>query len=572
MYVIIFYIAMFAISVFNLWIFIATRPRKNNVYYPIMFLLMAISNSGFFTLALSKTVEGAIIGNRLCYLGGCCLMPCILICVLDLCNIRIHYSITITLTGFSIALYSLILTTGHLPWYYATQEIVIEDGYTRLVRTTGPLYPLFYIHLIIYTIAIFAIVMYAIRRQKTVSYKNLMYILGMVLVTVSMYVSKKIIGYDINLVPLAYAVDGFILLALRRRVSLYDVSSTVADSLTEQDIYGYATFDNKKAFLACNDMAKHIFPEFGNLYVDHALPYDTIFFEHMHDWIDELDETQQAVVHYEIRGDREIKCTTSYIKKDFQSIFHSLGYMIEFFDVTDERKYMNLIKKYNEELKQDVEKETAHVKDIQNKMILGMANMIENRDNSTGGHIKRTSKCIEILVEELKRNDGANDATVYSDAFCNAIIKAAPMHDIGKISVPDSILKKPGRFTPDEFLQMQGHAAKGAELLTTIIENVEDEYFVRIAKNMAHYHHERWNGTGYPEQLKGEEIPLEARIMALADVYDALVSKRCYKEEMSFEDAATIIREGKGTQFDPELVDVFENCREKLEAYYLGNE
>lgn len=571
--VIIFYTAMFGVSVFNLWMFIATRPRKNNVYYPVMLFMMTVSNSGYLTLALSKTVEGAIIGNRLCYLGGCCLMPCILMCLLDLCNIRTHYATTITLTGISIGLYCIILTTGHLPWYYVTQDIVIEHGYARLTRTTGPLYPLFYMHIILYVVAIIGIICYAIRRKKTVSYKNLIYLLNMVLVTTAVYFSKKLFGYHFNLIPLAYAIDGFILLALRRRVALYDVSTTVADSLTKQATYGYATFDNKKALLACNDMAKHIFPEFNGLYVDHPLPYDTIFFEHVHDWIDELDETRQPVVHYETRGDREIKCTTSYIQKDFHSIFHALGYMIEFFDVTDERRYLNLVEKYNEELKLDVEKETAHVKDIQNKLILGMANMIENRDNSTGGHIKRTSKCVEILVEELKRTDNHNRKnTLYTNTFCNALIKAAPMHDIGKIAVPDAILKKPGRFTSEEFHQMQAHAPRGAELLATIIENVEDEYFVRIAKNMAHYHHERWNGTGYPEQLKGEEIPLEARIMALADVYDALVSERCYKDKMSFQDAADMIRAGIGSQFDPALANVFENCREQLEAYYLQNE
>ena len=102
----------------------------------------------------------------------------------------------------------------------------------------------------------------------------------------------------------------------------------------------------------------------------------------------------------------------------------------------------------------------------------------------------------------------------------------------------------------------------------TIIENVEDEYFIQIAENMAHYHHERWNGTGYPASLNGEEIPLEARIMALADVYDALVSERCYKPRLSFEEAANIIRAGMGTHFDPALADVFEACREELEAYY----
>ena len=130
------------------------------------------------------------------------------------------------------------------------------------------------------------------------------------------------------------------------------------------------------------------------------------------------------------------------------------------------------------------------------------------------------------------------------------MIKAAPMHDLGKIAVDDAILRKPGRFTPEEFEKMKAHAAEGARIVHEILKGTDDEDFQRIAENVAHYHHERWDGSGYPDGLKGEEIPLEARIMAIADVYDALVSKRVYKESMSFEKADAIIMEGMGTQFD----------------------
>jgi HD-GYP domain-containing protein (c-di-GMP phosphodiesterase class II) len=142
------------------------------------------------------------------------------------------------------------------------------------------------------------------------------------------------------------------------------------------------------------------------------------------------------------------------------------------------------------------------------------------------------------------------------------------MHDLGKIAVDDAILRKPGRFTPEEFEQMKTHAAKGAEMIQQVLEGTDDEDFKRIAENVAHYHHERMDGTGYPEGLKDSDIPLEARIMAIVDVYDALVSKRCYKESMSFEQAFTIIDEGMGKQFDPELRESFYDARPGLERYY----
>ena len=142
------------------------------------------------------------------------------------------------------------------------------------------------------------------------------------------------------------------------------------------------------------------------------------------------------------------------------------------------------------------------------------------------------------------------------------------MHDLGKIAVDDEILRKPGRFTPEEFEIMKTHAAEGARIVHEILKSTDDYEFHLLAENVAHYHHERWDGSGYPEGLKGREIPPEARIMAIADVYDALVSKRVYKEEFSFEKADSIIMEGMGTQFDPALRAAYEAARPGLEAYY----
>ena len=142
------------------------------------------------------------------------------------------------------------------------------------------------------------------------------------------------------------------------------------------------------------------------------------------------------------------------------------------------------------------------------------------------------------------------------------------MHDLGKIAVDDQILRKPGRFTPEEFEIMKTHAAEGARIVSKILEGTDDEEFAKTAINVAHYHHERWDGSGYPEGLKGEDIPLEARIMAVADVYDALVSKRVYKEKMSFEDADKIIMDGMGKHFDPRLEEFYVRARPKLEEYY----
>ena len=221
-------------------------------------------------------------------------------------------------------------------------------------------------------------------------------------------------------------------------------------------------------------------------------------------------------------------------------------------------------KNYNAELEKEVSAKTERIVTLHNQFVIGMATMVESRDNSTGGHIKRTSEGVRILIEAIKK-DGSMQLT---DEFCEKIVKAAPMHDLGKIAVDDSILRKPGRFTPEEFEIMKTHAAAGARIVHEILKDTDDEQFCKIAENVAHYHHERVDGTGYPDGLKGDAIPLEARIMAVADVYDALVSKRVYKERFSFEKADEIILGGMGTQFDPKLKKYYEAARPGLEAYY----
>ena len=206
-------------------------------------------------------------------------------------------------------------------------------------------------------------------------------------------------------------------------------------------------------------------------------------------------------------------------------------------------------------------------KDMQNQLVFGMATMVEGRDNSTGGHIRRTSHVVRLICEEMAKDSNIN----LNYRFFQDLIKAAPMHDLGKITVDDAVLRKPGKYTPEEYEIMKKHSEEGSKIVKNILDNCGDEYFEQIAINVAHYHHERWDGRGYPKGLKGEEIPIEARIMAVADVYDALVSKRVYKDEFSFEEAAKIILDGMGTQFDPSLEKYFLAARESIEAFYTNN-
>ena len=205
---------------------------------------------------------------------------------------------------------------------------------------------------------------------------------------------------------------------------------------------------------------------------------------------------------------------------------------------------------------------------FQSGMINVMADLVESRDQSTGEHIKNTSAYVEIICDELIKE--GKFADILDEEFKNNIVSSAPMHDIGKIKVSDTILNKPGKFEPWEYEIMKTHAEEGAKIIRTVKKTVENEElkenYLGEAENMAHYHHEKWNGQGYPCGLKGEEIPLSARIMAVADVFDALVAVRVYKPAMPFEKALSIIKESSGEHFDPAIVEAFLNAEDKIRA------
>lgn len=195
------------------------------------------------------------------------------------------------------------------------------------------------------------------------------------------------------------------------------------------------------------------------------------------------------------------------------------------------------------------------VSSMQSGMITFMAEVVENRDDNTGGHIRRTAEYVASIAKELKR-EGIY-STILTDRYLSDMVVAAPLHDIGKIHIPDSVLNKPGKLTEEEFEIMKTHTTAGEELLTHAKAELGESGYLNTAVEMAAYHHEWWNGKGYPYGISGEEIPLCARIMAVADVFDALTSKRCYKNAMPLEKAYAIIREEAGTHFDPAVVEAF---------------
>jgi putative two-component system response regulator len=216
----------------------------------------------------------------------------------------------------------------------------------------------------------------------------------------------------------------------------------------------------------------------------------------------------------------------------------------------------DMLRDQNAYLEAEVSRRTREVRAIQDVTIMAMASLAETRDNETGNHIRRTQHYVRALAEHLKQH--VRFSAFLTDGNIELLFKSAPLHDIGKVGIPDHILLKPGRLEPAEFEIMKNHAKLGYDA----IEQAENQLgtpveFLAFAKEIAYGHHEKWNGSGYPQGLAGDVIPISARLMAVADVYDALICRRIYKAPMSHEQARAIIVQGRGQHFDPDIVDAF---------------
>lgn len=212
-----------------------------------------------------------------------------------------------------------------------------------------------------------------------------------------------------------------------------------------------------------------------------------------------------------------------------------------------------------------LEAAAARITRMQDEIIINFAEMVEARDTSTGDHIKKTAFYVEAIADELQKEGKFSE--ILTDSYKDKLKRSAPLHDIGKIAVSDLILNKPGKLTDEEFAIMKSHTTQGMKILSKIeanANNTMDDNYLKEAIEMAHFHHEKWDGSGYPTGIKGEEIPLSARIMAVADVFDALVAERVYKKPFTYEKAMAIITEGSGKHFDPVVVEAFCHISERL--------
>ncbi len=562
-----YYAVLFAVAAGCTLIYAFMWHKHFDVNLTLMFLAGTISNLGYLMLADSVNAQEAILANKLSYFGACFGPLFIMFLIFNLCHIDLPNFLRRFFLMASSVIYMSVLLTGKSNSFY--EEIIFEkgEGVAWLNKTYGPMHGVFIVLISVYTFISFVVLIYSYIRKRDASRYMISLLFTLEVVSVAGYFARRFYDWKFETVPLSYALILVIFLFIVYRINLYDINDIAIDSMVEKGLTGFVSIDFKHNYLGSNDAAKKFFPGLNMLTVDRPVTRDAEFGELALRWIDTFEKDSKKDKHHIDTKEGNICLVTINFLYDGKK---KRGYQLFISDDTKEQQYVNLINSFNMKLGNQVKAKTKHIEAMHDKLIIGMAAMVESRDNSTGGHIKRTSEGVRILLDEIKKDPQFD----FSEEFCKNLIKSAPMHDLGKIAVDDVILRKKGRFEPEEYEQMKKHAAEGARLIEQILEGTDNDSFQKVAVNVAHYHHERWDGSGYPEGLSGDDIPIEARIMAIADVYDALVSKRVYKEKFSFEKANEIIMEGMGTQFDKKLEQAYVNARPVLEAYYtsLGDE
>ena len=567
-----YYYAMLIVSLVVLVVYVYLFHKHFDASITIMAVLIPVVCLSNVLIASSHSIEEALTGLKLSYIGGCFVLLAAMFLVFNICGVKVKPWIRAALVLVSSIVFCSSLSIGHFDLFYKTTPTLAftSDGVAYITdKSYGVMHTIFYALVICYYLATVAALVYCFLKRKQVSRKVLFLVVLSVTVAFIGFFGGRLVtnvigSKEVELLPLTYNLGMILYLIIASRLRLYDASDSVTDSLVQEGDTGFVSFDSKMRYLGSNDTAKRMIQEINNYVVDHSVDGHPIASGYILPLIEKFKENKNDDKMFVEIGDKTYLLHMNQLK--VARFYH--GYQLLISDDTQNQEFIKLIQNYNSQLEKEVAEKTQGILDLQNKLVLGMATMIEGRDNSTGGHIKRTSECMRMLIETMKE-EGYPGLT---DSFCFNIVRAAPMHDLGKITVDDAILRKPGKFTPEEFDVMKTHAAEGARIVKQILEGTDNVEFMNIAVNVAHYHHERWDGSGYPEGLKGEEIPFEARIMAIVDVYDALVSKRVYKEKMTFEQADKIILEGMGEHFDKALEPYYLKAKSKFEGYYQNLE
>lgn len=544
---------------------------KKSLCQNIMILIMMFANVGYLSLALSTNFESAIISNKIIYLGASFLPILYFFNVCEVCHVRLSKKIIAPLLVFQIIIYLSSLSVGFSGLFYKEVDFQIINGIGSLVNKKYGIFHTFYlITLYVYMIASLFVVIFSILKNKSVHHKEIYFMVSLLGISILAYVFQKIFLLTSDILPLIYIPVILGALIPIYNSNLFTVNENKNIVREQMDNIGFIVFNKKLEYMGTNDFAQKLFPELKNYEVGKKIKSPSEKLKQIILSVKDFKENLQSPDIHSHSSTKPLMIGSQFFDTKIHTIDNfrgkCVGFTLEMKDATEHHRILQIRERFNEELQTEVENKTQKIREIQNKIVLGMSQMVESRDLSTGGHIKRTSDVVKIFSEKL-----LNSNLRFDKHFLNLVVRSAPMHDLGKIGVDDAVLRKQGKFTDEEYAKMKVHPTVGGDLVKQILSGAEEDEFVQVAYNVARFHHEKVNGKGYPDGLEGNEIPIEARIMALADVFDALVSKRCYKDAFSYEKAFEIIKEDSGSHFDSTLASVFLTCKNELIDYYNKN-
>lgn len=542
--------------------------RQKGSYMQNLMLLMLISVLvnlvGYLFELKSTDLATALLGVKFAYLGKPYIALSLFFFAVEFCKVRLSNIIKIILVTLHLVITALVLTCDMHTLYYTSIAYTHSGSYSHLVLGHGIFYYVFIALMLIYFVAIAIFGIRKIRTTRDWLVKRQMFIciamVAICLIAFMLFLSGLTCGYDTT-VP-AYFICAQMLILLMVRYQLFNTLSFAKDDATDRLPEGLIVFDNDAEITYMNHNAALV-----RLYIEAR---------YAHPIYDVLSEFAKENRHLIVengtifKGERSDYQNTSHINN---SVYHIAGRQIlrkgrpygSVFVISDETDSYY----YTNRLEDEVSAKTREIIKMQRSIIGSFAAMIEARDGITGLHIRNTSHFVGVLTHAMQQSPKYSQCM--TEEYAQMLTAAARLHDIGKISVPDYVLQKPGKLSDAEFEIMKKHPAEGARIIRETLGKLENDEYVQIAYDMAYYHHEKYAGGGYPCNLQGEAIPLPARIMAICDVYDALRSKRHYKDGFSVEKAVSIIRESRGIHFDPDITDIFLEHIDEMEAVFMQN-
>lgn len=553
------YLLGMIVSVTCIFVVIYQRPSREQNVATMIAVGGALIWTGYWLEIQATSIEMLMIGTKMNYAGATSVYFFIILFCVKYFRVT-KYDILVKILAVISVFFVIVTVTFEMhPFFYKSFYMDTSGTFPDLVKDYGFLHTAYLVMIVGYSMTAVGIIINEMRRKadKWVDFGNNLALICIVLIPSACFLLDKAVDAPMELAPLGlFVADGF-LIYLIGGSKICDMNVLAREYIFESIDDAIVVVDRSLHYKESNKVARELYTELE----------DAIVGDSIHHACPEIDgmilkQSNSSEVNYIEKSGKVFRVRL----KEVRDRGNIGGYVVWLEDVTAQKNSMKLLENYQRDLENEVNRKTSQLKKMQEQMINGFSAIVENKNLVTGGHVQRTSGYVEAIARELTKEHIYDD--VLTESYREKLRLVAPLHDIGKVSIPDHILDKPAKLTTEEFEVIKTHSENGAKIIEKTMSESDDEEYYEMAKQITRYHHEKWNGRGYPAGLAGERIPLNARIMAVADVFDALVSERPYKRAFSFEEAFDIISSESGEHFDPKVVSAFLNIRDEIECLY----